>query len=415
MRACLIHFARDTRGAATFLMLYLVGVVLLVGGFAMDFANRYRVESALQSAADMAAANAAVRLGEPRLASSPRMAADRSIRASFGTSYLIDAWQPDSFELGHYDPATAQFTISEKAPTAVRVSLARSPEQGNGERTLLLGMIGLREWDLRVSAIARTRTVTSLPCPDPILSVQAKGRLLGQSAFAGICLTGGVTASTSPLPDWLLRDGAALVNDVVSAALPGTGVISAIRFASSHAGADALGSLVQSAQKVTPAEIDPEALSRGVKLHVSCPSGGVMRLRGPLEVNNALVISDCPIRFDADVRVQASLIVSNLAGLVPGRRGARVSHDTHVMDAKSCAPGDGARLYLFANADVQVALPALSVLNPVQEIVDQGALTGLGGRIAANLSASAPASLGQIAGLCIGAEAMISSDRVSLH
>ncbi|WP_407493192.1 pilus assembly protein TadG-related protein [Pseudooceanicola sp. MF1-13] len=400
----LSDFYRDTRGAATFLMLYLIGIVLLVGGFAMDFANRYRVEAALQSAADLAAVAAAVRLGEPEGMSGPQAVAEQSIRTSLGKTHMIDALRPGSVEVGRYDPITGIFTAGGDTPDAVRVSLARSPSQGNGEKTLLLGMVGLREWDLRVSSIARARTVETLPCPDALISVQAKGHLLGRDAFAGLCVQAEASVSAAPLPEWLINDGAALIGEVVKAALPG---ISSVDFASVLSARRAFADLMSTTRTITPAELTVDILRPGAKLRLTCPSGGVARLRGPLQIEDTLLISDCPIRFDSDVTARSSLFLTNTSQFFPRLNEARVPHDTRVMDKDSCAPGAGPRLYMFANAEIEAAMPALALVNSGFEARERGTVL--------NSLAKTAAPLGRLGGVCLGAEALISSDRVSLH
>ncbi|WP_136635412.1 Tad domain-containing protein [Pseudooceanicola onchidii] len=404
MAALWTRYIREERGAATFAMLFVIGILLLVGGLALDVANRYRAEAALQTAADLAATSGAIVLGERVALGSPRDEAWRTFRGTLGRTNMRDAWVDGSFRLGQFDEDRGEFlnATDEEDADAVKVTLVRSPEWDNGEPTLLLRLIGVRFWDIRVESIARVQTIETLPCPDPLLSLQARVRLARDNVFAGICVDGGVELTSAP-PPWLTEQAEEFLGGLLDAIVRPD----ALTFVSLLRRDNDLTDLIRTARPVRGETFDLDDLHSGVSLRVSCPDSGVLSLRGPLVLEGVALFSECPVRFDPDVSVRASLILTNLKALHPTGDLRGITSDAELIDDGHCLPGDGARLYLFASADVRAALPVLDLLI--------GAEAESPVSLAANLGLSTTVSLADLVGLCLGVEAMVATDRVSLH
>lgn len=414
-------FAASQEGAASFVMLFVVCVLMVIGGLALDLANRYRAEATLQAAADLAAASGAVRLSENLQLSSPERVAYQTFHTSLGDTNMANAWVRDSFREGRYDDETGEFLLDtgDEPANAVRVTLVRSPVWRNGEPTLLLGLIGVSEWDIRVTSVARIRTVEALPCEDRMLSVQARTKLGGSDLFAGICLDARAELTAAPPPDWFSQNAADLLTGVLTPILTPDVLSGPISLLSVIDARDAIHGLLAETRAIRGDSFDHLDLSPSQSIRVSCPDSGVLRLTGPLQLENLLLISECPVRFDSDVKVSASLIITNLKGLDPRRDHDGIASDARLMNGTSCDQGDGARVYLFASANVAAAVPALGLLAEAVSLSGSDTRShrggGLGGALRAGLSATGTARLGDIAGLCLGARAMVSADRVSLH
>ena len=416
MRQFLKAFHKAEDGAASFVMLFAVCLLVVVGGLAMDLSNRYRAEEMLQATADLAAANGAVRLSEKLRLSSPKAVAHQTFRTSLGDTNMANAWVQNSFRYGRYDDETGEFLIDDgSAPVdAVRVTLVRSPEWGNGEPTLLLGLIGVKEWDLRVSSVAKIRTIDALPCQDQMLSVQAKTKLGRSELFAGVCLDAGIEITSAPPPDWLSTSATDLLTSVLTPMLTPdvlSGPISLLSFVDPRV---AMADVLRETTPIRGETFDQTTLSAGQSIRVSCPDSGVLNLSGELKLESILMISECPVRFGSDVDVSASLIVTNLKGLDPRRGNDGIASDAVLMDKSRCDQGNGARIYLFASANITASVPALGVLADTAGF-SVGGGDGVGGALNAGLEATGAAQLGDLIGLCIGARAMVSADRVSLH
>ena len=436
LRAFLASFARQQDGAATILMLYGIGIMLMVGGIMLDFANRHRVESILQSAADVSAASAAIRLSEPISLDTPEAQARRTTAFSLGGTTLADAWHEQSFELGHYNAETKSFQPGSQDANAVRVKLSRSPSTGNGERTFLLSMLGISEWDIRVSSIARIRTHEGLPCVDPLLSLKAGLQVGSGRLFAGICLYASAQIDYGGVPGWVTDDTADFVNALLLDVLPQpTSLIQNVSLLGGEPDymdgpslRSALNGLIHSTTRLVGDALTDEAqLATGGRFHVSCPSNGVLVLDGPLDLTNTVLISDCPIRIDGDVSIQAGLVISNLLGVLPRGNSIAVPSDAVLERTTSCPPGEGAKIYLFADASIRLAVPALAdpdsplggflddTVGVVGDTVNE-TINLVGGLLdVVDEVASQTLDLPGLAGLCIGMDTMLSTDRVSLH
>lgn len=413
MRRPLGSFIADQRGAASLVMLGVVWLLLLVGGLALDIANRHRAETTLQAVADMSAASAAIRLSEPLRLKGPRDVAYQTFTDSLGTTNMSDAWFDHSFQYARYDPETDTFVRATDITDAdaVRVTLARSPVLQTGEPTLLLRMVGLSAWDIRVTSVARIRTMEALPCRNPVLSLQAGTRIGRSDLFAGICVLADVSLTSTP-PGWLTDTAVDLIDTLLTSVVLPDVLRGPVAFLSHRSADNALADLLDEARPLRGNTFDANDLRADVSVRVSCPDSGVLSLRGPLNLNNVAMFSECPVRFDADVTLRSSLIVTNLKGLTPHGAARGPASDAHLMDQSACAPGDGARIYLFASADIAASIPLLDRV--VRDGGVRVASRGDGG-IGAGLAAAGALDLAGLAGICLGATAMVSMDRVSLH
>lgn len=352
MRRLLATYVRSETGAATFTMLFVLGLVMLVGGLALDVANKHRAEATLQAAADMAAASGAVYLSEPDLGVDPEEEAFRTFKASLEKTNMSDAWVDRSFRLGTYDDATGEFTTAtlDEVPDAVRVTLVRSPKWGNGEPTLLLRLIGVREWDIRVTSIAHVKTAEALPCPSPLLSLQTKARIGSADAFAGVCVTAQASLTSGPAPQWMTDSATALIGGLLKPVVLPDVLSQPLGFLNHVRTADALEDVIREARALRGDTFNITELISGQSYRISCPSSGVLSLRGPLMLDNVALLSECPVRFDADVEARTSLIITNLKSLAPQGRLRGVVSDAKLSDGRGCDQGNGVRVYLFVSA-----------------------------------------------------------------
>jgi len=133
-----------------------------------------------------------------------------------------------------------------------------------------------------------------------------------------------------------------------------------------------------------------------------------------------LVLSECPVRFDSDVQARASLIVTNIAGILRPSDDPAPAVDAVLKAEGGCDPGEGMRLYLFASAGVTATVPELSLLSDLiggvaAPVVDglNGLVTEIGGTLTGEL---AELELGEdLLNLCLGTNALLQTDRVALQ
>jgi hypothetical protein len=185
------RLARDARGAATvWAVMWLIGL-LLIAGLAVDSANAYRLRAQMQAAADAAALAAALELPD---AAAARARAREIARINMPPEAHGEVLAAADAEIGGQGSDGA-FLVGGGGAEAVRVTLRRTRERGNGLGTHLLSLAGLEAWSLTAQAVAGRRQGGAAPPGGPcdnamILSqdrIQAGG---GNTLRDGVCIHG---------------------------------------------------------------------------------------------------------------------------------------------------------------------------------------------------------------------------------
>lgn len=360
---------RSEDGGGTVYALFLLVAGLLAGGAAVDSANAWRVREILQSTAEAAALSAAVRASEPVALDSPRAVAERIAAAGLQTAKLENAWHDRSYEIGRSDPDSGDFIPGETPHNAVRVTLNRDAANGNPEPLLFVGGFGYAPWDIQGQAVARFHTTPSLRCPDPLLSLQARADVSELDLFVGICLMANAGVDYGDMPLWRTAETDRLIQKLLMRGLDLPGLdLFGMQSLSLH---DIRQVARTATQNIHIRDLDDISVVSDGSLYVDCEAGEVLRLGDGFVVENAAIFSECPIRFEGEVSLHASLVVSNLLSLVRDLDEVRLRPDKVLSGSPACAPGDGVKVLLFADLDAVVGIPALvSTDSPLGQLLD---------------------------------------------
>ena len=417
---------QDDQGGGTLLALFILVIGALVGGGAVDMANARRVTEILQSNAEAAALSAAIRASEPVVTDPPRDVAERIARSGLRVAGLEDAWHDQSFEIGRLDAESGTFLPGAAPVDAVRVTLHRDAAHGNPEPLLFARYFGHAPWNLRGQAVAQIRTRPNLACPDPLLSLQTRVDVSDLDLFLGLCVMANAGLSYGDRPIW--KNGAtdALLNGLLTegVVLPGLELLGLQQGLSEatlrHAAATAT-------QHVSLRDLDDLRVISDGSLYVSCEEDEVLRLGEGFVVENAAIWSECPIRFDGEVTLRASLVVSNLTSLLQDLDQVSLRPDAVLTGSPACRPGNGVRVLVFVDLDALANVPALiSTSSPLGQYLDHrvaeagglvsdllGLVGGLVNPLVRQLS-QITTNL-QLLPICLNAETMLNGDTVVLR
>ncbi|SFE13084.1 hypothetical protein [Roseivivax sediminis] len=428
MRRYIAQFTSEDGAVGSVASFFLLTCTLLVGGAAVDIANGWRVREILQSTAEAAAHGAAVRASEPRLSESPEAVAERISRQALRVAGLEDAWQHDSVVMGRIDDGQP-FDAGVLPANAVRVTLRRTEERGTPEPLRLIFPFGFSPWSLQGDAVATFRAAPSARCGDPLLSLQARVDVSEKDVFAGICLYANGTVDYGDAPIWKNEDVAGLIDALVrTATSPDSLGVDLFGLNGGAVTARHLRDAVATATRnIHAASLDDISVLSDGSFRVQCDDRGVARLGDGFVVENAAIFADCPIRFGTDVRLKASLVVSNVTSLLTDLGEVELTPDALLPGSPPCMAGDGVRILLFADLDIVSDIPAIvSPDTPVGTLIE-AAVAETGGilgdvlDVTGSLLGDVSEEVSRIASdfdllpICVGLEPMLDRNTVMLR
>lgn len=422
---------RTEDGSGTLASLFILTACLALGGAAVDIGNGLRVREVLQANAESAALSAAVRASEPVEGDSPAQVARRIATAGLAPAGLTDAWHDESFELGTVDPVTRSFVplpdlVDDQLADAVRVTLNRTDRLGNPEPLLFSHLLGHAPWNISGRAVAQIRTRAALDCPDPLLSLQTRVDVSTRNVFLGVCLYANATVDYGTEPAWKSADTDFVLNKLVAG---GLGLPDLDLFGvTGPLQADDVERIAKAAtSNVSLNDLGDISVVSNGSLYVRCDENEVLRLGDGFVVENAALYSECPVRFEGEVSLNASLVVGNLTSLLEDLHTVDVTPDAILTGSPDCAPGDGVQVLLFADLDAVAGIPALvSADSPLGQYIDE-TIEGTGGVVSDTLDVlgglvnplveevSDITTDLQMLPICLNARTMLNSDTVVLR
>ncbi len=148
---CIRGFLCDEGGASTILSIFWFILFVGIGGLAVDITNGFRVETMMQATADSAAHAAVIDLPDANAAVDTALAYAESNMPALLYGAVLAA---NDVEIGIWQPNGRVFTPGAAPPNAVRVTVRSTRATGNPVGVSFLRIIGLREWNINVAAIA---------------------------------------------------------------------------------------------------------------------------------------------------------------------------------------------------------------------------------------------------------------------
>lgn len=146
------RFLADESGAATFFSLFLVLILLMFSGIAIDYANGERTRSQLQAAADAGAAAAVTRLSDQTEA---RVRAIELASANAPEARNGNVVAVEEVVFGRWDRVNQRFEAGASPLNAVEVTARRAEANANALPTFLMRLLGVD----RLNVAARSVTL----------------------------------------------------------------------------------------------------------------------------------------------------------------------------------------------------------------------------------------------------------------
>ena len=178
-------FRQGEHGAMTALNLFLLVVVAMFTGIAIDTANAISARTQLQSTAD-AAAHAALVQREWHEPSEAKALAVQIATGNMPSGLYGEVLHADDIVFGDYDRASGTFVPDANSRNAVMVKTERVAERQNPVGTFLLQLVGQVSWDVRTAALFETYYPTCLMegfVAEDIVDIQSNN-----SYFNGFCI-----------------------------------------------------------------------------------------------------------------------------------------------------------------------------------------------------------------------------------
>ena len=154
IRNLLNRFARAEDGWATVFFLFLVMVVLTMGGLSLDYSSGVERRAHLQAAADAVALAAVIDLPDTSAATASGLAIADLFFTGAGENGSIGA---ADFTYGNWDQVNGLFLPNQTPFNMVQVLAARRTDRNNAVPTFLLHLVGHARFDINVAALARAK------------------------------------------------------------------------------------------------------------------------------------------------------------------------------------------------------------------------------------------------------------------
>lgn len=147
--------AREEDGVMIAFGLFVLIIVLMIGGFAIDYSNAIRERTKLQTNADATAHAALVsrEFNDPSASISDAMSV---AYANMPKSMSGDIVHTSDIVFGTWDPSSRTFSANSTSRKAVRVTMHEDSTNQNPVSTYLLKLVGLNYWDIRVQSTFTT-------------------------------------------------------------------------------------------------------------------------------------------------------------------------------------------------------------------------------------------------------------------
>lgn len=361
LRAALLAFWRRRDGAASVFGIYLFLATAMIGGLAVDGMNISRTRAILQVAAD-SAAHAAMHYRSDHDEGAAKQIALQIGRASVPHERYGDALTLADIEFGVWAEDTMSFSPSDGDGSAVRVTVRLAASRGNALNTFLLRLAGQDSFDLVATAVFVGEVDG---CQTQGFAARERVDIRSNNTFVrdfcihsndyvevnnGNYFEDGVIVSMPDINDlWMPGSGfsnnpglqQALRNDVLDFSVIDN--LPAIIDQLDTPGSSYAPGYLNSGAIV---HLDTKKLKKndfrvGRIHHLMCNgSGGKVTIPTNTTIENAVVISNCEIKFAKNVLLRNAILAttSTSARSFNGSSGVSVGFND------SCAAGGGAKL-----------------------------------------------------------------------
>ncbi len=159
-RKTIVDSARREDGSISVLNVFIVVMMCIFAGIAIDMASLVQARTQLQVTAD-AAAHAAIMTRDHNSAATARTKALEVADVNMPSSTYGTILQSTNVHFGNYDVGTRTFSIDENSRLAVYVQTTRLSDLANPLTSFLLQFVGIPTFDVVATAVY----TSSIPCP----------------------------------------------------------------------------------------------------------------------------------------------------------------------------------------------------------------------------------------------------------
>lgn len=353
-------FCAKEDGMMTVYGLFTCAALLVLGGYALDVSNVMTSRTELQMAAD-SVAHAALVEREFKSAADSRTTALSLSDANLPTAEVGRIVREGDIVFGDWDADTKTFVAREASRSAVEVTAWQHSAKENAVATYMLKIVGVDKWDVKVKATYVTYIPSCLRegfVAEDVVDLQSNN-----SYSNGFCIHSnthvslnsnnyfepGTVVSMTSLADLELPNSGMSSNEGLSAALREgswnirilkriSSIIAGIQDSTSRYYPD----YITSATPIVLRDrtVDQDELTAG-RIHTfRCTGGASLTISNGVNVNKAVIVTDCKIKFGSGVVLTNAVIATtnSSAQSITSAAGVQVGLDDN------CAIGGGAQL-----------------------------------------------------------------------
>ncbi len=366
------NFASDESGATTIFSLFMLTMVLTVGGLSIDVMNLIQHRTHLQVTAD-AAAHAALYTRDSEDEDTSRLKALDVAAMNMPESRFGEVLDGADVVFGVWDEENRTFAPQSGSRSAVRVTTRQTTDSDNPVYTFLLKFAGLGSWDVQRDSVF---TTFHPPCFREGFVSQDLVDLQSNNTYRnGFCIHSngyvslnsnnyfeeGTVVSMPDLNDLDLPRSGMETNEGLDAALRYgrynirilnqlADLIDDLRDPTSEEQPDYI--TITGVRTITTNDISQDNLVQHSVHIMSCTGGGQVNVKSNTEFRNMVLVTNCKLKFEQGVSLEDTVIATTNddARSINAPSGLRLGRNDN------CAEGGGAQLLTLGGVDVAADL-----------------------------------------------------------
>lgn len=363
----LTEFVTEEHGAANEFSIIMLLVMLMLGAYGLDSNSATDARTRLQITTDIAA-HAALLTRERLDLGEAVTKATNIARAMMPPEIFGDVVRPENVVFGEWDSETRNFTPKQASRDAVRVTGSMSEFYENAHATYLYKLVGVDSFDINVISTFETYHPT---CLKEGFVAQGVVDLQSNNSYSdGFCVHSNEHVSLNS-NNYFEPGTVVSMSDLSKIDLPASGYdsneglrqslregswnirilsqLSDIIFGLKALDQDFVPSYItgQIVVNLPNRNIYQEDLKSGSVHFLSCKGGAAATVKNDVVVSNVVIIADCDIKFEANVKIEDAIIATTSTGSksMSGSSGLQVGRNDN------CIEGGDAQLLTLGSMD----------------------------------------------------------------
>ncbi|TGD45342.1 hypothetical protein EEB11_01975 [Pseudotabrizicola sediminis] len=366
-KTTLTDFASEENGAANEFSILMLLVMLMLGAYGLDSSSVTHSRTQLQITAD-AAAHAALLTRERHTQGEAVAKATSLAQAMMPADKFGIVVRPENVVFGRWNPNTDSFAPDQSSNAAVRVTGSMSEYYENAHKTYLYGLVGVDSFDVNVVSTFETYHPT---CLREGFVAQGKVDLRSNNTFTdGFCVHSNEYVSLNS-NNYFEPGTVVSMSDLSKIDLPASGyesneglqqslrqgswnirilsqlteIIAGLRYLNPEFTPSYISN--PTVRNLTNRNIYQEDLRSGSVHVISCRGGAAATVKNDVVVSEVVIISDCDIKFEANVKIEDAIIATTSSG----SKSMSSSSGLQVGKMDNCMDGGDAQLLTLGSMD----------------------------------------------------------------